>query len=41
MKSAVELSYQFVTRMIEDNIGHQGIQYFPLYFLVIHVRVIL
>jgi F-type H+-transporting ATPase subunit a len=32
MQSAVEMSYQFVARMIEDNIGHEGIQYFPLIF---------
>jgi F-type H+-transporting ATPase subunit a len=31
-QSMVEMSYQFIANLIEDNIGHEGIQYFPLIF---------
>jgi F-type H+-transporting ATPase subunit a len=33
-QSMVELSYQFVADIIEDNVGHEGIQYFPLIFTI-------
>jgi F-type H+-transporting ATPase subunit a len=32
LQSLVEMSYQFIANLIEDNIGDEGMQYFPLIF---------
>jgi len=31
-QSMVEMSYEFIANLVEDNIGHEGMQYFPLIF---------
>jgi len=33
-QSMVEMSYQFVAGIVEDNVGHEGMQYFPLIFSI-------
>lgn len=32
MQSMAEMSYDFIARMIKDNVGHEGLPYFPFVF---------
>jgi F-type H+-transporting ATPase subunit a len=34
LQSMAEMSYQFITNLIEESIGHSGMQYFPLIFSI-------
>jgi F-type H+-transporting ATPase subunit a len=34
LQSAAELSYEFVANMVRENIGHEGIEFFPLVFSI-------
>jgi len=34
LQSVAELSYEFVAGMVRENIGHDGIEYFPLVFSI-------
>lgn len=34
LQSVAEMSYEFIAGMVEENIGHDGIEYFPLVFTI-------
>lgn len=34
LQSMAELSYEFVAGMVRENVGHEGIEYFPLVFSI-------
>jgi F-type H+-transporting ATPase subunit a len=34
LQSVAELSYEFVAGMVQENVGHEGIEYFPLVFSI-------
>jgi F-type H+-transporting ATPase subunit a len=34
LQSIAELSYEFVAGMVRENVGHEGIEYFPLVFSI-------
>lgn len=34
LQSVAELSYEFVAGMVRENVGHEGIEYFPLVFSI-------
>jgi F-type H+-transporting ATPase subunit a len=34
LQSLAELSYEFVAGMVQENVGHEGVEYFPLVFSI-------
>jgi len=34
LQSVAELAYEFIAGMVDENIGHEGIEYFPLVFSI-------
>ena len=34
LQSVAELSYEFVANMVQENVGHEGIEFFPLIFSI-------
>ena len=34
LQSVAEMAYEFIAGMVEENIGHDGIEYFPLVFSI-------